>query len=346
MKILSPCKKYCSNDMIVEESARRQVTMKMKSKNEYLLEGAKRARYLKRKSIMKNWQLYLLILLPMIYFVVFHYAPMYGLQLAFRGYSLTGGFSSGNWVGFDNFKRFITSFDFKTIFFNTISLSILQLVVSIPIAWILAFALNYCKNIKFKKIIQSATYLPYFISVVVLVSLVNQLFNERTGMINQMILRVTGETINFLGSPDYFKPLYVFSTVWQQTGYNAIIYLAALTSVPPSLHEAARVDGASIWKRVWHIDFKTILPTIVIMLILQVGNIMSIGYEKALLFQNSMNLGASEIIPTYVYKVGIASTFPDQSYATAIGMFSSVINLILIVSVNKIAKKVGQSGLW
>lgn len=298
------------------------------------------------KKIKVNWQLYLVVLLPITYLIIFKYLPMFGLQIAFRDYSYTKGFSGSPFVGLKHINRFLTSYDFKRIFMNTIGLSVYQLIITFPFPIILALALNYAKNKRFKKAAQMLTYIPYFISVVVIVALVQQFLSTRTGIINQAIVAFGGEPINFLSKPGYFKTIFVSSTVWQVTGYNAIIYLSALSAIPPSLHEAATVDGASKWQRMWHIDIKGIQPTIIILLILQVGRIMSIGFEKVLLFQNPLIESSAEIISTYVYKVGLSSSMPNYSYATAIGLFSSIINLILILSVNRIAKKLGESSLW
>lgn len=298
------------------------------------------------KSIAVNWQLYLIILLPLTYLIVFKYLPMYGLQIAFREYKIKAGFTGGEFVGLKYLIKFFTSFDFKRIFFNTIGLSLYQLVLSFPFPIILALALNYARSKRFKKTAQMLTYVPYFISVVVIVALTQQFLSPRTGIVNQMIVAFGGEPIFFLSKPEYFKSIYVVSTIWQITGYSAIIYLSALSAIPPSLHEAATVDGASKWQRIWHIDIKGITPTIVILLILNVGRIMNIGFEKVLLFQNPLIESSAEIISTYVYKVGLTSSLPNYSYATAIGLFSSVINLVLILTVNQIARKLGESSLW
>lgn len=300
----------------------------------------------RRKQVWDNWQLYVLIFLPFVYVVVFHYLPMYGLLIAFKNYSLTKGVWGSEWAGLTHFTRFFGSYDFVVVLRNTLALSLYNLGVGFPAPIILALSLNYLRNRRFKKLVQMVTYAPHFISVVVLVGIVVQLLSVHTGIINHMIEAISGKRINFLGEPIFFKSLYVWSGIWQQIGWGSIIYLAALSGIDPHLHEAAVMDGASKFKRIWHIDIAGIMPTIVVLLILDVGQIMNIGFQKVLLLQNQLNLEASEVIDTYVYKVGIISGIPNYSYATAIGLFKSLIGLILIVSVNKIARKVSDTSLW
>lgn len=301
---------------------------------------------LRRKQIWDNWQLYVLIFLPFVYVIVFHYLPMYGLLIAFKNYNLAKGIWGSEWAGLSHFARFFGSYDFVLVLKNTLGLSLYNLGVGFPAPIILALSLNYLRNRRFKKLVQMVTYAPHFISVVVLVGIVVQLLSVHTGIINQMIEAITGKQINFLGEPLYFKSIYVWSGIWQQIGWGSIIYLAALSAIDPHLHEAAVMDGASKLQRIWHIDIAGIMPTIVVLLILDVGQIMNVGFQKVLLLQNQLNLEASEVIDTYVYKVGIISGIPNYSYATAIGLFKSLIGLILIVSVNKIARKVSDTSLW
>ncbi|MPQ44418.1 ABC transporter permease [Clostridium tarantellae] len=298
----------------------------------------------KFKNILKCWQLYVFLIPTLIYFILFCYGPMYGVQLAFKEYNASLGIAGSQWVGFDNFMRFFDSYQFKQLLVNTLTISIYQLIVSFPIPIILALALNQVKNSKFKKIVQTVTYAPHFISIVVLVGMLNIFFSTRGGLINEIVQLFGGEPILFLGEEQYFRHMYVWSGVWQSMGWNAIIYLAALSGVSPELHEAAIVDGANKIKRIWHIDIPAILPTIVILLILNCGQLMSVGFEKAFLMQNSLNIGVSEIIPTYVYKMGLLNA--QYSFSTAVGLFNSVINCTLLVIVNKISKKIGQTGIW
>lgn len=307
------------------------------------LSGEKQGRW---KLIKKNYQLYLIILLPVIYVLVFNYYPMYGAQIAFRDYVPTKGIWGSEWVGLDNFTRFFKRQDAWRIIGNTLSLSIYQLIAGFPIPIILALSLNSARDGMFKKTVQTVTYAPHFISVVVMVGIVMQFLAPRTGIINKIIEILGGTPTNFMGEPEYFRSIYVWSGVWQTTGWGSIIYLAALAGIDPSLHEAAIVDGASRFQRILHIDIPGIMPTAIILLIMNTGQIMNIGFEKVFLMQNPLNLRTSEIISTYVYKVGLASSAGDFSYSTAIGLFNSVINFVLIVAVNQIAKRVTETSLW
>lgn len=229
---------------------------------------------------------------------------------------------------------------------NTIVLSLYELVASFPFPILLALGLNYVKKGLFKKSVQMITFAPYFISIVVIVGMVLQFLDPRVGMVNQMLQLLGFEPINFMANPALFKSIYVWSGIWQNTGFACVIYLAALAGVDPTLHEAAVVDGASKWQRVLNIDLPGILPVAIILLILNTGQMLNIGFEKVLLLQNPLNLGSSEIIDTYVYKIGIESQAGNFSYATAIGLFKSFISLILLISVNQFAKKAGQASLW
>lgn len=292
----------------------------------------------------RHWQLYILILPALIYFLIFCYAPMYGIQLAFKDYNALLGITKSPWVGFDHFIRFFRSYQFEKLLKNTISLSLWQLILGFPIPVILALSLNYARNAKFKRFVQTITYAPHFISIVVLVGMLNIFFAIKGGIVNQIITAFGGEAILFMGKEKYFQPLFVGSGIWQNMGWNAIIYLATLSGVSPELHEAAVMDGASKLKRVLHIDIPSILPTIIIMLILNFGQLMGIGFEKAYLMQNSLNMGKSEIIATYVYKIGLIDA--QYGFATAVGLFNSIINFILLIVVNKISSKISETSLW
>ncbi len=307
------------------------------------IEAIKRNVY---RDIKKNYQLYLIVLLPLIYIIVFKYYPMYGAQIAFKDFVATKGIIGSQWVGLDNFRRFFKSYQIWTLFKNTLSISVYQLIAGFPFPIILALALNNAQNLRFKKLVQTTTYIPHFISTVVIVGIIMQFLNPRFGLINSIIEYFGGEPVNFMGSPQYFKTIYVLSGIWQNAGWGTVIYLSALSSIDPELHAAAIVDGASIFKRVIHIDLPGILPTVVILLIMNAGSIMNVGFEKILLMQNPLNLRTSEVISTYVYKVGLASPMGNYSYSTAIGLFNSVVNFILLVIVNQIAKRVGETSLW
>jgi multiple sugar transport system permease protein/putative aldouronate transport system permease protein len=298
------------------------------------------------KDMMKVWQLYVLMALPFAYIIIFKYIPMYGAQIAFKNFIANKGILGSPWVGFDNFVRFFNSYEFWNIMGNTIGLSFYQLVAGFPFPILLALSLNYVMHEKFKKIVQMVTYAPHFISVVVMVGIIFQVLDPRIGIVGNIFRWLGFGSINLLGSADYFKSIYVWSGVWQNVGFSCIIYMAALAGIDPSLHEAAVVDGATKLRRMWHIDLPGIIPIAVILLILEVGRMLEIGFEKSFLMQNPLNLQSSEIVDTYVYKVGLASTAVNFSYSSAIGLFKNVINLILLLVVNRIAKKVSRNSLW
>lgn len=299
--------------------------------------------YLLRKNIMRHWQLYFVIALPLVYLVMFKYMPLLGSQIAFRKYSFTGGIWGSPWVGMDNFKRFFSSPDFTKLLWNTIALSLYNIVVTAIPPIVMAVALNYAMWNWFGKTVQMVTYMPYFISTVLIVGILQQMLSL-TGPLNNFIASVGGAKIHFMGEPGLFRTLYVFSGVWQSTGYSAVIYLAALAAVDQELHEAAVMDGASIWRRIWHIDLPSIIPTAIIQLIMACGKILTMGYEKTLLMQNDMNLSTSDIISTYVYRVGLNGM--QYSYSTAIGLFQSVVSLLMLMLVNWVASRVGETSLF
>ena len=299
------------------------------------------------KRICARWQIYLLLLLPVIYLVVFHYVPMGGLVLAFKKFNFREGIWGSPWVGLDNFSKFFSSYKFTLILKNTLTLSLYSLVASFPLPIIFALLLNAMRGKRYKKIIQTVTYIPHFISTVVMVGLVFQILDNRSGIYGTFYTLLTGATApSILSQGNLFKHIYVWSGIWQSIGYNAVIYIAALSGVDQSLHEAAEIDGANRFQRMLHIDIPTILPTTSIMLILAIGRIMSVGYEKALLMQNDLNLNYSEIISTYVYKVGLASGVNDYSLSVTIGMFNAIINFILLVTANHVSKKLSGSGIF
>ncbi|MCM3633873.1 ABC transporter permease [Paenibacillus camelliae] len=301
----------------------------------------------KRKAwsrVKRDYELYLFLLPIVLIYVLFRYYPMYGVQIAFKDFSPSQGIWGSSWVGFQHFIDFFNAYNFWTIIKNTLSLSFLSLVFSFPAPIIIAIMLNQMMSKRFKKFIQTVIYAPHFISIVVLVGMMNVFLSPNSGIINHIITWFGGEPILFMADEDWFRPLYILSGVWQETGFATIIYLAALAGVNPELHEAATMDGANKWKRIWHVEIPGILPTIVILLILALGNIMSIGFEKAFLMQNDLNYATSNIIPTYVYELGIQKA--QYSFSTAVGLFNSVINIILIVTVNRIAKKMTETSLW
>jgi len=293
-----------------------------------------------------DYQLYFIILLPFAWLLLFQYGPMYGLQLAFKDFHVFQGIWGSPWVGFKHFAKFFESYQFLSVVRNTILISLYELVAGFPIPIILALALNATLRTKFKQAVQFITYMPYFISTVVMVGIILQFLNPRIGIVNLALGHLGVDPINFMGDPSMFKSIYVWSGIWQHAGWGTIIYLAALSGISQEIHEAATIDGASRMQRIWNVDLPGIAPTITTLLILNMGHIMGIGFEKIYLMQNPLNIASSEVISTYVYSVSLASSAPNYSYATAIGFFNSFINLFLIMTVNQIAKKVGETSLW
>jgi ABC-type polysaccharide transport system permease subunit len=297
-----------------------------------------------RRSFRRHWQLYLLIIVPLAYFVIFKYIPISNAVIAFKDYSPIKGPWGSEWVGFKNFELFFQNPVFWSLVKNTFLLAAYTVLASFPIPIILAIALNEIRTGFFKKTVQLVTYAPYFISTVVVVSMTILVLSPQIGFFDDALGLFGIPEADFLGDPNYFRHIYVWSDVWQTTGYSAVIYLAALAGIDPALHESAKIDGASRVKRILNVDLPGIMPTAVIILVLGVGNIMSIGFEKAFLLQNPLNLAQSEIIATYVYKTGLLNA--DFSMATAVGLFNSVINLCLLVFVNFAAKRITGNGLW
>lgn len=294
--------------------------------------------------IKRNWLLYLFLLPAVAYIATFAYAPMYGLQIAFRNFKIKDGITGSAWVGLKWFERFVNQPSFWRILKNTLSLSIYNLIVSFPLPIVLALILNNVKNPRYKKFAQTITYMPHFISVVVLVGMISVMFSPASGVVNTMLGWLGIKPIYFMGEAKYFRHMYVWSGVWSGMGWGSIIYMAALAGVDPSLHEAAMIDGANKVQRVWNIDLPTIVPTMSIMLIMSFGKVMSVGYEKVYLMQNDLNMNTAEVISTYVYKMGILNN--QQSYSTAIGLFNNVVNFIMVITMNKVVKKISGSGLW
>ncbi|GAA2564363.1 ABC transporter permease subunit [Winogradskya consettensis] len=291
-----------------------------------------------------HWQLYLLVIVPLAYFVIFKYIPMAFNVIAFKDYSPVLGPWDSPWVGLRNFEQLFNNPVFATLLKNTFILAFYLVLASFPIPILLAIGLNEISNGWFKRTVQMVTYAPYFISTVVVVSMTILLLSPQVGLVSKGLGQVGVGPMNLLAEPDFFRHIYVWTDVWQTAGYSAVIYLAALAGIDPALHEAAKIDGAGRLQRIWNVDLPGIMPTAVIMLILGVGNMMAIGFEKAYLLQNNLNLAQSEIIPTYVYKTGLVNA--DFSMATAVGLFNSVINLCLLLAVNFAAKRVTGNGLW
>lgn len=296
------------------------------------------------KDMKKNWILYAMILPVVIYYVVFAYGPLYGIQLAFKDYVIKDGIWGSPWVGFEHFTRFFSSYNFELLLKNTIGISVYSILVGFPIPIMFALLLNYLKNKHLKKTIQMASYAPYFISTVVMCGMIVIFLNPDTGIFNTIRGWLGLSSIDFLGKPELFKSIYVWTGVWQGMGWSSIIYISALSGVDYQLHEAAIVDGATKLQRIFHVDLPSIKPTIVMLLILQMGSLMSVGFEKVFLLQNTLNKGAASVISTYVYEVGLINS--DYGYSTAIGLFNSVINLALIVVANQVCKKFADESLF
>ena len=288
--------------------------------------------------------LYLFLIPAIIYFIIFCYLPMYGIQIAFKYFSPRLGIWGSEWTGMENLNRFFNSYYFWRLLRNTVGLSLYNLIVSFPFPILLALIFNEVKSPKLKKAVQTISYAPHFISVVVLVGILNLFFNQGNGLINVFLNKMGMESIGFLTSSSIFPSMYVWSGVWQNAGWSSIIYIAALTAIDPQLHEAAEIDGASRLQRILHINLPGIMPTAIIMFILDVGSVMSMGFEKVFLMQNAQNVETSQVISTFVYEAGLINS--DYGFSTAIGLFNNVINIILLLLVNRIAKKVSDTSLF
>lgn len=295
------------------------------------------------KAVMRNWQLYLFVFPALTYFIVFHYFPMYGVQIAFKQFIATKGIWESDWIGFAHFKQFFDSYYFDLLIRNTVFISLYQLAL-FPVSIIVALSLNEVRAGWFKKTVQTVTYAPYFISVVVMSGMIIMFLNPSRGIINKIWTRLGGTPVDFLTEPSWFKTIYVLSGEWQNLGWGAIIYLAALAGINPELHEAATMDGASRLRKIWHINLPGILPTIVILFILNMGSFMSVGFEKVLLLQNALNREASEVIQTYVYQNGLVKGL--YSFSSAVGLFNSLINMMLLIAFNQAARRFNQASLW
>lgn len=299
---------------------------------------------LMKKHFIRDWQLYVLCIPVLVYFFVFSYIPMYGVQIAFKDFTVGKTIAQSPWVGLKHFERFLSTYKFWDVLRNTLVVSFYNLLAAFPIPIVMALLLNQMPNEKFKKTVQTVTYIPHFISVVVLCGMITTFLSPSTGIVNTVIKALGGETVFFMASPEMWKHIYVWSGVWQSAGWSSIIYIASLSSISPDLYEAAEIDGASRMQKIRYIDIPGIVPTMVILLILNMGSLMNVGFQKAYLLQNSLNISASEIINTYVYKVGLESS--QFSYSSAVGLFNSVVNIILLVTTNTISKKLQGTGLW
>ncbi|MFM9281773.1 ABC transporter permease [Paenibacillus jiagnxiensis] len=295
------------------------------------------------RQMAKRYDLYLMLLLPVAWYLLFHYVPLYGLQIAFKNFNPAKGILGSEWVGFDHFTRFFDSYYFWRLLWNTLSINLLSLLIAFPIPILLAMLVNELRSKAFSKVLQNITYIPHFISVVVIVGILTVMLAP-AGPVNMLIQAFGGEPIRFMEAAGWFKTIFIGSNIWQNMGWQSIIYIAALSGINPQLYEAAKMDGASRLRRIWHVSLPGIVPVIVILLILDVGQFMNIGFEKILLLQNNLNLEASDVISTFVYTTGILKG--EYSYTAAIGLFNSVINLTLLLMVNRFARKTSETSLW
>ena len=302
--------------------------------------------YRAQKSFRRHWQLYLVMMPALIYFLVFKYIPITNSVIAFKDYNVVQGIWGSPWAGFKYFELFFGNPVFWTLIRNTLGISLYSLVVGFPIPIILAICLNEIRDGLFRRFTQLVTYAPYFISTVIVVSMLMLLLSPQLGAVNLVLEALGQKPINFLAAPGLFAGIFAWSGAWQFSGYAAVIYLAALSSIDPQLHDAAKVDGASRLQRIRHVDLPGIMPVILVILILNVGNLLSVSFEKVFLLQNPLNLATSEVISTYVYKIGLLNA--NYSFGTAVGLFNSVIGMILLLLVNALAKRKSDSGagLW
>lgn len=311
--------------------------------NERPLPKRRRLHEVKRQ-LKKNWMLYVIIFPPVVYFLIWHYWPLYGVQIAFKDFMPGKGIIGSPWVGFDHFERYFNSFYFWRLIKNTIGISLYGLLVGIPLPIILALMFHELRFKRIRGLAQTISYAPNFISVVVAGGIILFFIRPETGVLNAVIKAFGGESINFLADPKYFWHIIVWSDVWQGVGWGSLIYYAAMSGISPDQYEAAYLDGANKLQRIWNVTLPNILPTIVIISILSMGNILNVGFEKILLLQTGTNASASEVISTYVYKSGIQGA--QYSFSAAIGLFNNAVTFILLVIVNAFARRVGSTSLW
>lgn len=296
-----------------------------------------------RKQIFNHWQLYALLLLPVVYVFLFKYVPMYGILMGFKQFNASKGIWNSPWVGLKWFRMFWESPQFSRLMVNTVSISLYSLAGSMIPPIILAIAINEMRFQSVKKSVQLVTYMPHFLSVVVITSILQQILSSN-GIVNNVLASLGFDKVSFLGKPQLFPHIYVWSGVWQNAGYNAVIYIAALAGISPELHEAAQIDGANIWQRIWHVDLPGIIPTAVILMVMGCANVLNVGFEKIYLLQNDLNMRTSDVISTYVYRIGLKNM--EYSLATAIGVFQSAVSAFVLCIVNGVSKKLTESSLW
>jgi putative aldouronate transport system permease protein len=297
-----------------------------------------------KKSLVQNYDLYLMFLPVLVWYIIFCYLPMYGVQIAFKNFNPATGVMNSPWVGFRHFSRFFNGNYFFRILSNTLGISSYSLIVGIPAPIILAILFCELKAKRFKAVAQTISYAPNFLSTVVVATLILTFFNPRGGMINYIRTVFGLEVINYIAKPEYFWHLYVWTGVWQGIGFGSVLYVAAISGIPQEQYEAATIDGTTRLQRIWYITIPNIMPTIVIVSIMSVGGIMNVGFEKTFLLQNAQNVEMSEVIATYVYKVGLQNA--QFSYSAAVGLFNNVVNFIILVAANAFARRVGETSLW
>lgn len=297
-----------------------------------------------KKRILKNFDLYLLFLPVLLYFAIFHYGPMYGASIAFKDFNPMKGIAGSPFVGLTHFKRFFNSYFFMRLLKNTIGLSLYTLAVTFPAPIILALMINELRLRPLRKLAQNISYLPHFLSTAVVVGILLSFLSPSNGIVNKLLEATTGNRIYFITEPAWFKTIYVVSDLWQHTGWSSIIYVATLSTIDPFLYEAATIDGATRLQKILYITLPGLMPTAVILFILNVGRIMSVGFEKVFLMQNSLNREASDVFATFVYRVGLLNA--EYSFSAAVGLFNAVINFILILAVNRVSRKMSEISLW
>lgn len=294
--------------------------------------------------IRNDKYLYLLLFPVLLNFIIFHYIPMYGILIAFKDYDIVGGVAASPWVGLKHFSSFFESYYFWQLIRNTLMINLFLLLFVFPAPIILALLINEVRNGIYKTTIQTITYLPYFVSSVVVVGIIKIMLSSESGVINKVIMSLGGKAINFLTEPQWFRSIYTLMNMWQVTGFTSIIYIAAITGIDQEIYEAAEIDGAGRLRKMWNITLPGIRPTIILLLILQLGNILTVGWQEILLLSNTLTAEVADVIPTYVYFRGLLNS--DYSFATAVGTFQSLIGLMMIVITNKLAKKYTDTYLW
>lgn len=302
-----------------------------------------RAKQTWRRALARDWRIYTFLLVPLLFLLVFRYIPMLGNVIAFRRFRPGGSIFGDEWVGFYYFEAFITNQQFWTVFWNTVILGGLTLLICFPLPIVLALMLNELRSRRFKRLVQTISYLPHFMSIVIVAGLVLQL-TSLNGTVNQMVEALGADPVPFMQRPEWFRSIYVSSEVWQTVGWGTILYLASLTTIDDQLYEAARIDGANRWQQTWHITLPGIRPTMMVLLILNIGSFMSVGFEKVLLLQNPLIYSTADVISTYLFRVGIQSA--QFSYGTAIGLFEALIGLVLVLGTNFISRRLVGTSLW